>query len=1150
MPLPAHPPRGQHRYRALLSALGICTTVLTAAPAMAQDTTSGPSSSAAVRTKIDPALLKRMETAEARGDGRIEAAVVLRQSTGTPAPGDTAAEVRRELARDAESDQAPVVDLVEARGDRVLNTFWLKNMVLVEATPDTLGELATLAPIDRIIPNFTLKTPPAEAVDKSKSAVARATAQATTWGLAKIGADKVHSEQKLTGDGVRVAVLDTGIDINHPDLAGKLASDDPDDPVHPGGWIEFDADGKPVPKSIPHDSSYHGTHVAGTIAGGDASGTQIGVAPDADLMGGLVIPNGSGSLAQVLAGMQWAIAPYAADGTPAGEPADVVSMSLGSEGYADELVEPARNILRAGIFPSFAIGNQCLSGSASPGNVYEAVSVGATDSADNVADFSCGEVVKKSSWTDPPAEWPDSYVVPDVSAPGVDVLSTLPDGGYGTLDGTSMATPHVSGTVALMLQAQPDLSVDDALSILTGTSFFDDRYGERPNSRYGYGRIDAYAAVKEASLRSGVRGTVTDGRTGEPLAGVTVTRTDTGRKVTTDEDGRFSIRLAPGTHELELSRFGYLNMETRQQVRTDRYTDVRLELAQTRRGTVTGTVTYGPTGSTVPGATVSVLDVPDDLNAVTDHNGRYTIRDIPVGAYQVRATAPGISRSKPLAVKVEGRSGAAKHADLVLPRPSATDRVSLTAQGSQPNSDAWWPKVSDNGQVIAFASPASNLVPEDTNGTLDIFVADRGAQTTERVSIASDGAQGNDFSLTPTLSPDGRYVGFNSGATNLVPGDTNRQTDAFVHDRVTGATERLSVASDGTQANGLSSAPSLSADGRYAVFNSDADNLVPGDTNNATDVFLHDRQTGATVRVSQAQDGAPAKGNSREQSISDDGRYVAFQSTAGNIVPGDTDGMIDVFVHDRVTGTTALVDGPDGENTSPQISGDGHVVAFSSGWQLYVHDLRTGKSEQVSVTGGGETADAWAFAASLSSDGTKVAFYSDATNLTPDDTNGSSDVFVRDRTAGTTTQVSGGLEGAEGDGISDLPSISGNGRYVAFQSTSANLVGEDTNHHSDAFVHDLLAGPEPRFALSDLSVTPSRARPGTPVRVTARIKNVGEKTGTYAAVLLVAGETEQHRSVTVRAGKDARLQFTVHREATGTYTLGLGPLTGQFTVRK
>ncbi len=1150
MPLPARPPRGQHRrYRSLLSVLGICATVLTAAPATAQAAPSGPSLPAAAQSKIDPAVLKRMDAAEARGDGRVEAAVVLRHGAPAVTPDDTAAEVRRSLARGTAADQAPVVDLVEARGDRVLNTFWLKNMVLVRATSDTLRDLAALAPVERVIPNFTLETPPGETVDSSARTVARATAGPSTWGLAKTGADRVHSERKITGAGVRVAVLDTGIDAAHPDLAGKLTSADPADPAHPGGWIEFDAEGRPVPGSVPHDSAYHGTHVAGTVAGGDASGTQIGVAPDAELMGGLVIPGGRGSLAQVIAGMQWAIAPYAADGTPAGKPADVVSMSLGSDGYADELVEPARNIARAGVFPAFAIGNECFQGSASPGNVYESVSVGATDADDNVADFSCGEIVHKSNWSAPPAEWPDTYVVPDVSAPGVDVLSALPDGGYGTLDGTSMATPHVSGTVALMLQAQPDLTADEALAVLTGTSRADDRYGALPNARYGHGRIDAYAAVTEAALRSGVRGTVTDRRSGRPLAGVTLARTDTGRAVTTDASGRFSLRLAPGTHDLALSRFGYADTTTRQRVRADRYTDVRLELTRTRWTTVSGTVTYGPTGTTVPGATVSVLGVPDDLTAVTDRNGRYTVHDVPVGAYQVRAAAPGISRSRPLAVTVAGPSGA-RGADLELPPPSATERVSLTSQGNQPNSDAWWADLSDDGRIVAFASPASNLVAEDTNGTLDIFVTDRDRQTTERVSVASDGTEGDDFSLTPTLTADGRFVGFSSGAANLVPGDTNGQTDAFVHDRTTGVTERVSVASDGTAANGLSSAPSLSTDGRYAVFNSDADNLVAGDTNGTTDVFLRDRELGTTVRVSQAPDAAPGNGASREQTVSADGRYIAFQSTADNLVPGDTDGTADVFVHDRLTGTTRLVDGPDGANTAPRISGDGTAVAFDNDWRLYVHDLSTGKNERVDVAGDGTPADQWGYAPSLSADGTKVAFYSYAANLAPGDTNGRADVFVRDRRAGTTVRVSDGLEDADGDGTSALPALSGDGRYVAFESTSANLVGDDTNRHSDVFVHDLVAGPGARFAPHGLTVTPPRARPGAPVHVTARVRNVGEVKGTYTAVLTVAGEPEQHQDVTVRPGREVTVRFTVRRAATGSYPVGIGPLTGEFGVRR
>ncbi len=552
----------------------------------------------------------------------------------------------------------------------------------------------------------------------------------------------------------------------------------------------------------------------------------------------------------------------------------------------------------------------------------------------------------------------------------------------------------------------------------------------------------------------------------------------------------------------------------------------------------------------MPGATVSVLNVPDELTAVTDHNGRYTIRNVPEGSYQVQATGPGISRSEPATATVRGRRASAR-TDLALPRPAATELVSQTTQGNQGNSDAWWPKVSDDGQVVVFASPASNLVPGDTNGTLDIFVTDRTTHLTRRVSVASDGTEANDFSLTPTVSADGRYVGFSSGASNLVHGDTNQQTDAYVHDLETGTTERVSVASDGTAADGLSSAPSLSSDGRYAVFSSDATNLVPGDTNNASDVFLHDRQTGTTVRISQTPQGGPGNGSSRDQSISRDGRFIVFDSMAGNLAAGDTDDTGDVFVYDRQTGTTKLVGGDkDGENTTGQISGDGKVVGYSNSGRLFVDVLNTGRTEQVDVTSGGEAADNWSFAPSLSSDGSKVAFYSTAATLAPGDAYGTYDVFVRDRTAGTTTRVSGGPEGVNGDGASDLPSISGNGRYVAFESTSANLVAEDVNKHYDVFVHDLVSGPEARFALSDLSVTPSTARPDARIQVTARIKNVGEKAGTYQAVLLVAGEPEQQRAVTVRTDRDTRVRFTVRRSATGTYAVRIGPLTGQVTVRR
>ncbi|UBU17487.1 S8 family serine peptidase [Nonomuraea gerenzanensis] len=1135
MPLTSRRSAGRRLLAAVLPALlmtsGTFGTIV-ASPAAAQAVTAGPGS----ESKIDAKLAEQLKTAR----GRLEAVVVLR-TVQQPPPVASGAEARKTLTAGAEPVQDPVAAFVRSRGDQVVNTFWLKNMILVRATPGTLGALAELDLVERIIPNFTLTAP------EPGRAPARLSAGATTWGVAKIGADRVHSERGLTGEGVRVAVLDTGIDVTHPDLKGKLVSADAADPKAPGGWIEFDAEGKPV-ASEPHDSAYHGTHVAGTIAGGDASGTQIGVAPGAELMAGLVIPGGRGTLAQVVAGMQWALAPYGADGTPAGEPADVVSMSLGAEGYADELIEPARNIYRAGAFPAFAIGNECSpGGSGSPGNVYEAVAVGATDVNDDVPDFSCGGTVKRGDWFDAPAEWPDSYVVPDVSAPGVDVLSAMPGGQYASLNGTSMATPHVSGTVALMLEARPGLTVAAAEEILAGTAVSDDRYGPRPNPRVGQGRIDAYAAVAEAALTSGVRGVVTDGRTRRPLGGVQVARAD-GRGTKTDANGRFELRLPAGEHTLTLSRFGYRTTSKPFAVKADRLSDVRLELERTRWSTISGRVTYEPTGTGVPGATVTVLDVPDVLTATTDASGRYRIEDVPIGEHRISAHAAGVSRSAPVAVTV-GRGRAS--ADVVLPRRPRTERLSLGSDGRQGNHHAWWPELSGDGNVVVYASFASNLADdEDTNGELDIFATDRRTRETTRVSVPSGGGLADAFSLSPTVSADGRFVGFNSGAGNLVPNDTNGLADAFVHDRQTGTTELLSVSADGTPADGLSGPPRFSADGRFAVFDSDAANLVPGDTNGRTDVFLRDRQEGTTRRLSVAQDGTQAAGSSREPTISADGRYVAFQSNADALTPGDTNGLIDAYVLDRQAGTLTrlAVPYPDQETTGPVISAGGNAVAFTNGaglGELYVQVLGTGKSELVSVTTGGRPAGAMSFAPSITADGGEVAFYSDSSELVAGDTGGRNDVFVRDVAAGTTTRLSTAPDGGEGDGSAHLPSISADGRYVAFESGSANLAEGDTNRRDDVFVHDLVAGPEALFTVSGLEISGSRA-----VRVRALVTNVGERAGSYEAVLRVDGAEVRRRGVPLAPGRDTRISFDLRDLAAGPHTVELGTLSGRFTVKR
>ena len=218
-----------------------------------------------------------------------------------------------------------------------------------------------------------------------------------------------------------------------------------------------------------------------------------------------------------------------------------------------------------------------------------------------------------------------------------------------------------------------------------------------------------------------------------------------------------------------------------------------------------------------------------------------------------------------------------------------TKLVSKDSSGNQGYGASTTVSVSEDGNYVAFVSYASNLVPDDTNGVSDIFVRDRQASTTERVSVDSSGNEGNGHSQDPSISGDGRYVAFSSYATNLVPGDSNG-VQIYVHDRQTGATEQVSVDASGNAGNDDSNGPSISGDGRYVAFYSDATDLVPGDTNGRSDVFVHDRQTGTTERVSVDSSGNQGSSHSLSPSISVDGRYVAFHSKASNLVPGDTNG--------------------------------------------------------------------------------------------------------------------------------------------------------------------------------------------------------------------------------------------------------------------
>ena len=412
------------------------------------------------------------------------------------------------------------------------------------------------------------------------------------------------------------------------------------------------------------------------------------------------------------------------------------------------------------------------------------------------------------------------------------------------------------------------------------------------------------------------------------------------------------------------------------------------------------------------------------------------------------------------------------------PAPTPTSRVSVASDGTRGNDYSDGPSISADGRYVAFNSYATNLVRGDTNGGLDVFIRDIQTGTTTFVSVASDGTQGDDYSGGPSISADGRYVAFDSHADNLVSGDTNQTNDVFVRDMQTGATMLVSVTSDGTHGNDWSGSASISADGSYVAFDSDASNLVSSDTNSEGDIFVYDMQTGTMTLVSVASDGTQGNSGSAHPSISADGRYVAFDSDASNLVSDDTNSALDVFVRDMQSGITMRVsvvsDGMQGDTRSnaASISADGHYVAFQSGiikwvnvdtlfpsevWEpdIFVRDMQSGVTTLVSVASDGTRGNGISGLPSITADGRYVAFGSKADNLVSGDANRADDIFVYDMQTRTTMLVSVAWDETQGNENSRAPSISADGRYVAFHSFASNLVRGDTNGEADIFLRVL-----------------------------------------------------------------------------------------------
>jgi len=450
---------------------------------------------------------------------------------------------------------------------------------------------------------------------------------------------------------------------------------------------------------------------------------------------------------------------------------------------------------------------------------------------------------------------------------------------------------------------------------------------------------------------------------------------------------------------------------------------------------------------------------------------------------------------------------------------------------STANASSSQAEISADGRFAVFASQADDLVSGDTNGYSDIFVETLSSGAIERVNVSTSGVQANKDSSQPHISADGRLVLFASTATNLTATDDTSRTDYFIHDRQTGTTQRLTF--NGQSLPVDDAGPELSGNGRYLVFTSLLE--MAGDNNHAPDVYVYDRQTSSMDRVSVSSSGQVANQGPIYDvpQISADGRFVVFTSWATNLVPGDTNGWPDLFLRDRQNGTTERVSVNSAEQQANNgayggavISPDGRFVAFASdstnlvandtngSFDVFLRDRQSGTTTRVSLGAGGAQAGASSGVDGISDDGRFVSFVSEASNLVTGDTNGASDYFIRDRQTGLTQRLDVSASGAQANAGAGGGGLSADGSLVIFVSGSGNLIARDRNESADVFVRDLQT---PTTVLVSRAVVASNAANGGTDYPSPAVSGSGRLVAfSSQAPNIVAGDNNHQGDVFVR----------------------------------
>lgn len=672
--------------------------------------------------------------------GDTEMVVRFREARETPGVSTASTRSLEAHARDSQTAFERFADRTE--GVEVRNQFWIANAMHVEVDVDAvpLERLTGVENVDRVHPNFevqslgaTATSPTAPTMGLQTNETVSPSSDHVTDGLEMINATAFWDEYDSRGEGVNVTVLDTGVDADHDD-------------IEVDEWAEFDYETGLQVDSDPHDKGEHGTHVAGTMTGGNASGTHIGVAPEATHHHGLVLSEESengmyGSFTQILSGMEWATDEV---------DTDILSMSLGSTGYGDGFIEPVQNARDSGTLVVAASGNTGEGYSDSPANVYDSLSVGAVGEDGDVRDFSNGEVVETDLvWDDPPWYWPENYTVPDVTAPGSFVYSAVPGQAYDHFHGTSMATPHVAGAAALLLSYDDSLGVDDVENRLQETADYQGN-DVRPDPRYGYGLIDVYTAAQDGTIT----GSVVDARDGTPLEDATVTADGAEERIaTTDGDGEFSIAdVEPADgYTVTADTNGFESNSSNLDVEIAGQHEVNFSL-EPEPADVDGTITDARTDAGVENASVTLVDDENGSVAatVTDTSGDYAVEGVDPGTgYTVDVEVDGYSDATSESLALD--PGASEAVDFALDphvisgkvndsfNDSALDDATVTVIDDE-DTVASAP-VNETGHYTLSALPAAT----DYNVTAD--APDFESATAEDVSVGEASHPTLDFEL-------------------------------------------------------------------------------------------------------------------------------------------------------------------------------------------------------------------------------------------------------------------------------------------------------------------------------------------------------------------------------------------------------------------